>query len=43
MEGRCPACRAARQEVHRHHFNATPQMVIAALLLLTLLTLLALH
>jgi hypothetical protein len=43
VEGRCPACRAARQEVHHHHFNATPQMVIAALLLLTLLMLLALH
>jgi hypothetical protein len=43
VEGRCPACRAARQEVHHHHFNATPQMVIAALLVLTLLMLLALH
>jgi hypothetical protein len=43
VEGRCPACRAARQEVHHHHFNATPQMVIAALLLLTLLMLLALR
>jgi len=43
VEGRCPACRAARQEVHHHHFNATPQMVIAALLLLALLMLLALH
>ena len=43
VEGRCPACRAARQQVHHHHFNATPQMVIAAILLLTLLMLLALH
>jgi hypothetical protein len=43
VEGRCPACRAARQEVHHHHFNTTPQMVIAALLVLTLLMLLALH
>ncbi len=43
VEGRCPACRAARQEIHHHHFNATPQMVIAALLLLALLMLLALH
>jgi hypothetical protein len=43
VEGRCPACRAARQEVHHHHFNATPQMVIAALLVLALLMLLALH
>jgi hypothetical protein len=42
VEGRCPACRASRQHVH-HRFNATPQMVIAAILLLTLLMLLALH
>jgi len=43
VEGRCPACRAARQEVHHHRFTATPQMVIAALLLATLVMLLALH
>jgi hypothetical protein len=43
VEGRCPACRASRQHVHHHRFNATPQMVIAAILLLTLLMLLALR
>jgi hypothetical protein len=43
VEGRCPACREARQHVHHQHSIATPQVVIAAVLLLTLLLLLALH
>ena len=42
VEGRCPACRAARQHVH-HHSMATPQLLIAAILVLTMLLLLAMH
>ena len=42
VEGRCPACRTARQHVH-HHSLAGPQMVVAAILLLSLLLLLAIH
>jgi len=42
VEGRCPACRAARQEVH-HHSLAGPQLVIAVLLVLTVLLLLAIQ
>ena len=42
MEGRCPACRAARQEVH-HHSLAGPQLLIAVLLVLTVLLLLAIQ
>jgi hypothetical protein len=40
VEGRCPACRAARQEVH-HHFVASPQLLIAAILVLAVVMLLA--
>ncbi len=43
VEGRCPACRAARQHVHHQHFGATPQLIIAAVLILSLLLLVALH
>jgi len=42
VEGRCPACRAARQEVH-HHSLAGPQLLIAVLLVLTVLLLLAIQ
>ena len=42
VEGRCPACRASRQHVH-HQLGATPQLILAALLALSLLLLLALH
>jgi hypothetical protein len=36
VEGRCPACRAARAEVHHHGPAITPQLLImVALLLLT--------
>jgi hypothetical protein len=35
VEGRCPACRAARAHVHHHGLGGlTPQLVIAALILL---------
>ncbi|HYB14947.1 MAG TPA: hypothetical protein VEF71_05690 [Streptosporangiaceae bacterium] len=42
VEGRCPACRAARQQVH-HHSMTGPQLLIAAILVLTMLLLLAMH
>jgi len=42
VEGRCPACRAARDHVH-HHFSASPQLILAAVFALGLLLLLALH
>ena len=43
VEGRCPACRAARQHVHHQHFSATPQLIAAALLALTVVLLLVMH
>jgi hypothetical protein len=43
VEGRCPACRAARQHVHHQHFSISPQLVLAALLYLTVVLLLAMH
>ena len=42
VEGRCPACRAARQEVH-HHSMASPQLLIAVIAVLAVLMLLALQ
>ena len=42
VEGRCPACRASRQHVH-HQPGASPQLIIGAVLVLSLLLLLALH
>jgi hypothetical protein len=41
-EGRCPACRASREHVHQHS-GASPQLIIAAVLVLSLLLLLAMH
>ena len=43
VEGRCPACRAARQHVHHQHLSATPQLIVAVLLVLTVLLLLAMQ
>jgi hypothetical protein len=43
VEGRCPACRAARQHVHHEHFSATPQLIVAALLALAVVLLLVMH
>ncbi len=43
VEGRCPVCRESRQHVHHQRSGATPQVVIAAILVLSLLLLLALH
>ena len=43
VEGRCTACRASRQHVHHPHSGASPQLIIAAVLVLSLLLLLALH
>lgn len=42
VEGRCPACRASRDHVH-HHSAASPQLIIAAILVLSVLLLLAMH
>jgi hypothetical protein len=42
VEGRCPACRAARDDVHRH-FSANPQLIIAAVLALIFVLLLAMQ
>jgi hypothetical protein len=42
VEGRCPACRAARDHVH-HHFGANPQLIIAAVLALVFVLLLGLQ
>jgi hypothetical protein len=42
VEGRCPACRAARQQVH-HHSMASPQLLIAVIAVLAVLMLLALQ
>ena len=43
VEGRCPACRASRDHVHHQHSGASPQLIIAAVLLLSILLLLAMH
>lgn len=43
IEGRCPACRAAREDVHHQHFSATPQLIVAALLALAVVLLLVMH
>ena len=43
-EGRCPACRATRQHIHHHQrFGVSPQLIVAAILALTVLLLLATH
>jgi len=43
VEGRCPACRAARAHVHHSSPGITPQLIIAALIILTLAVLIAMH
>jgi hypothetical protein len=43
VEGRCPACREARQQVHRQHAFAMPQLLVAAILALAVVLLLAMH
>jgi hypothetical protein len=44
VEGHCPSCRAARAHVHRSGPGISPQLVIAAgVLLLALLVILAAH
>ena len=39
VEGRCPACRLARAQVHRHSPGLSVPLLLAALLALLLLTL----
>jgi hypothetical protein len=41
-EGRCPTCRAAREQMHHSHPSLSQQLVIAGILLLTLLLVLLL-
>jgi len=43
IEGRCPACRAAREDVHHQRFSATPPLIVAALLALAVVLLLVVH
>ena len=43
VEGRCPACRASRDHVHRHHSGLSTQLIIAAILALAFVLLLALQ
>jgi hypothetical protein len=43
VEGRCSACRAARAHVHHHGLTLTPQLLVAAALLLVLGLLIATH
>jgi hypothetical protein len=43
VEGRCPACRAARDHVHHQHWSASPQLIIAAVGVLLVLLLLSLR
>jgi hypothetical protein len=43
VEGRCSSCRAARAHVHHHGPTLTPQLLIAAALLLILGLLIAAH
>jgi hypothetical protein len=43
VEGRCPACRAARDHVHHQHFSASPQLIIAAILALIFVLLMAMQ
>lgn len=40
-EGRCPACRAARESLHQSSFTFSPQLVVAALVVLLALLVLA--
>ncbi|ABW15139.1 hypothetical protein MXD62_33590 [Frankia sp. Mgl5] len=40
-EGRCPACRAARESLHHSSFTVSPQLLIALLTVLLALMLLA--
>jgi preprotein translocase subunit Sec61beta len=43
VEGRCSVCRAARDHVHHHGPTLTPQLLVAAALLLILGLLIATH
>jgi hypothetical protein len=43
IEGRCPVCRAARDDMHRHGPTVTPQLLIAVALLIVLGLLIATH
>ena len=43
VEARCPACAAARAHVHHHSHGMSVQLIAAALLVLALLTVAAMH
>jgi hypothetical protein len=42
-EGRCPACRASKAEVHHSQANYRPHILVASVLLIVLLAVLAAH
>ncbi len=42
-EGRCPACRIARAQVHHHTHGPSVQLILVVLLVLALLTLATTH
>ena len=42
-EGRCPACRASKAEVHHTQANYRPHILIASVLLFVVLAVLAAH
>jgi uncharacterized integral membrane protein len=42
-EGRCPACRASKAEVHHTQANYRPHILVASVLLIVLLAVLAAH
>jgi hypothetical protein len=42
-EGRCPACRLAKNEVHHTPTSYRPHILVASALLIVLLALLAVH
>jgi predicted RNA-binding protein with PUA domain len=43
VEGRCPACREAREHVHRHPSGVSPQILIAVALILLIGLIAAMH
>ena len=42
-EGRCPACRASKDEMHHTQASYRPHILVASVLLIVLLAILAAH
>lgn len=42
-DGRCPSCRGARAELHRHGFVLTPQLALLLVAIVAVLALVAAH